>query len=143
MKSSGNTLQILVSLARKEKSGVYLRLGCGSEQIKTLQLSAREKLHMEIPADYIQFLQCSNGAQIDNAYFKEAENLVLENLDLARPGILTLGNAGNVDEYIYDSRDERFHIVNMGFPDERHRSFQEFGDLLLAIMMQQGVIPAS
>ncbi len=58
----------------------------------------------------MRLLRLTNGAQINGAFFKEAENLVLENLDVPRAHVIVLGNAGNVDEYLFDTRDRHFHV---------------------------------
>lgn len=64
--------------------------------------------------------------QIDNALFKPADQLVPENLDLLCPYCVLLGTAGNLDDFVFDRRDGRFHITTMGFPDERLASFDTF-----------------
>jgi hypothetical protein len=85
----------------------------------------------------VRLLRLTNGAQINGAFFKEAENLVLENLDVPRPDVIVLGNAGNVDEYVFDTRDRHFHIVTFGFEDERAASFRTFEELLLRVFRDQ------
>ena len=48
-----------------------------------------------------------------------------------------LGNAGNVDEYVFDTRDRHFHIVTFGFEDERVASFRTFEEPLLQVFRVQ------
>ena len=103
-----------------------------------MQASAKRDLGGSVPEGYVNLLRATNGVQINGAYFKEAENLVLENLDLGRPEVMVLGTDGGMAEYIFDTRDRRFHTINMGFPDERFASFDTFEELLLAVLKEQG-----
>jgi hypothetical protein len=91
------------------------------------------------PESYVRLLRLSNGMQINGAYFKEAENLVLENLDVPHPEIIVLGHEGNMAEYVFDRRDRRFHTINMGFPDESLASFESFEEMLLTVFREQQV----
>lgn len=65
---------------------------------------------------------------------------MLENLDVPRPAIIVLGSAGNLDEFVYDRRDAQFHIITMGYPDERIASFDTFDALLEAVLREQQVL---
>jgi hypothetical protein len=127
----------LARLGADPERAVYLRPGAREAAIRTLQHDARTKLGAEVPESFVRLLKLTNGAQINGAFFKEAENLVLENLDVPRPDVIVLGNAGNVDEYVFDKRDRRFHVVNFGFEDERTASFQTFEELLLSVFRDQ------
>lgn len=121
-------------------SGVYLSLGCGEDAIRQLQDAAKRDLGERVPDSFVRLLRVTNGVQINGAYFKSAENLVAENLDVPRPEIMVLGVDGNMAEYIFDRRDRRFHVINMGFPDERFESFDTFEELLLAVLREQQVL---
>jgi hypothetical protein len=123
--------ETMARLGADPERAVYLRPGASEAAIRNLQRDARQGLGEEVPESFVRLLRLTNGAQINGAFFKEAENLVLENLDVPRPGVIVLGNAGNVDEYLFDRRDRRFHVVNFGFADERLASFQTFEELLL------------
>lgn len=138
--AEGDALKLLSELGADPENAVYLRPGASEEAIRTLQVVARKHLGEEVPEAYVRLLRLSNGMQINGAFFKEAENLVLENLDVPRPEIIVLGNEGNMAEYVFDKRDERFHIINMGFPDERFDSFETFEEMLLTVFREQQVV---
>lgn len=127
----------LARLGADPERAVYLRPGAGEIAIVNLQRDARTRLGEQVPESFVRLLRLTNGAQINGAFFKEAENLVLENLDVARPDVIVLGNAGNVDEYVFDRRDGHFHIVTFGFEDERLASFRTFEELLVRIFSAQ------
>jgi gamma-glutamyl AIG2-like cyclotransferase len=127
----------LARLGADPERAVYLRPGAGEAAIRNLQRDARKELGEQVPESFVRLLRLTNGAQINGAFFKEAENLVLENLDVPRSDVIVLGNAGNVDEYVFDKRDRRFHIATFGFEDERVASFQTFEELLLSVFRDQ------
>jgi hypothetical protein len=127
----------LARLGADPERAVYLRPGAGEAAILDLQRDARMRLGEPVPESFVRFLRLTNGAQINGAFFKEAENLVLENLDVPRPNVIVLGNAGNVDEDVFDRRDRHFHIVTFGFEDERVDSFRTFEELLLRVFRDQ------
>ena len=130
----------LARLGADPGRAVYLRPPAGEAAILNLQREARTKLGEEVPESFVRLLRLSNGAQINGAFFKEAEKLVLENLDVPRRGVIVLGNAGNVDEYVFDTRDRQFHIVTFGFEAERVASFRTFEELLSRVFRDQGEI---
>jgi hypothetical protein len=127
----------LARLGADPERAVYLRPGATEAAIRKLQRDARQELGEEVPESFVRLLRLTNGVQINGAFFKEAENLVLENLDVPRPDVIVLGNAGNVEQYVFDKRDRRFHTVNFGFEDERLASFQSFEELLLSVFRDQ------
>ena len=127
----------LARLGADPETAVYLRPGAGDTAILNLQRDARTRLGAQVPESFVRLLRLTNGVQINGAFFKEAENLVLENLDVPRPDVIVLGNAGNVDEYVFDTRDRHFHIVTFGFEDERLASFRTFEELLVRVFKSQ------
>jgi hypothetical protein len=137
--AGSDVFEIVGHLGKDPRSGVYVKRGCGEDALRKLQAAARQHLGEEVPESYIRLLRLTNGLQINGAYFKEAENLVLENLDVTHPEIIVLGNSGNVVEYVFDKRDRRFHTINMGFPDERFASFQTFEEMLSTVLTEQQV----
>jgi hypothetical protein len=130
----------LARLGAEPGRAVYLRPPAGEAAILNLQRDARARLGEEVPESFVRLLRLTNGTQINGAFFKEAENLVLENLDVPRRDVIVLGNAGNVDEYVFDTRDRHFHIVTLGFEGERMASFRTFEELLLRVLRDQGEI---
>ena len=42
--------------------------------------------------------------------------------------------------YVFDKRDRRFHIINLGFPDEKFASFETFEDMLSTVLVEQQVV---
>jgi hypothetical protein len=118
---------------------VYLRPKADEAAIGYLQVAARRDLGEAVPDGYLALLRVTNGVQINGAYFKEAENLVAENLDVPHPEVIVLGNDG-MAEYVFDKRDRRFHMINAGFPDERFSSFGSFEEMLLNVMAEQQVL---
>lgn len=131
----------LSSLVKLGKKGiVYLNKKASEAGLGRMQAAAKRDLGEGLPEGYVALLRLSNGVQINGAYFKEAENLVAENLDLAQPDVIVLGLDGGLAEYIFDKRDRRFHIVQFGFPDERSASFDTFDELLGAVLREQGVV---
>jgi hypothetical protein len=137
--ATSDAFDILSRLGTNPRSGVYLMPGCTEDALRRLQSDAKQHLGMEVPASYLRMLRLTDGVTINGASFKKAEDLVLENLDVPRPEIIVLGSSGNVDEYVFDKRDGRFHIINMGFPDERFASFQTFEDMLSMVMREKQV----
>lgn len=130
----------LARLGADPERAVYLKPAVDERAILNLQHDARAKLGEPVPESFVRFLRQTNGAQINGAFFKEAEHLVAENLDVRRPAVVVLGNAGNVDEYVFDTRDRHFHIVTFGFEDERVASFRTFEELLVRVFRDQGQI---
>ena len=104
-------------------SGVYLQPGASEASIERMQAAAMRDLGSGIPESYAALLRFTNGVQINGAYFKSAENLVAENVDLSTLEVIVLGDEGNHAWCVFDRRDQRFHTVNLGFPDERFASF--------------------
>jgi hypothetical protein len=135
--------KVLATLGRQGSdpmSGVYLRSAADEKAIRRMQEAARQHLGEAVPDGYEALLRVSDGAQVNGAYFKPAEHLVPENLDVLRPEVIVLGNSGNTAEFVFDRRDRRFHIINMGFPDERFSSFESFTGLLAAVLCEQQVV---
>ncbi len=133
-------LATLVELGQCSLSGVYLREGATEAAIGTLQTEAQRELGQPLPEEYVALLRLTNGLQINNVLFKKAEELVPENLEVFRPGILILGREGNTAELVFDQRDRRFHIVNLGSPDERFSSFDSLAGLLAEVLREQQVL---
>jgi len=131
--------ETLTRLAR-ESMGVYLQAAANETAIRRMQEAARQDLGEAVPEEYAEFLRFSNGVQINNSYFKTAEHLVLENLDVPRPEIIVLGNDGNVAEFVFDRRDRKFHTIHMGFPDDRYASFGTFAEMLTTVLREQQVL---
>jgi gamma-glutamylcyclotransferase (GGCT)/AIG2-like uncharacterized protein YtfP len=134
---ASSVYETLSRLGADSEKAVYLKPGASEAAIDTLQREARKDLGEEVPESFVRLLRLTNGAQINGAFFKEAENLVLENLDVPRPNVIVLGNAGNVDWYVFDKRDRRFHVTNFGFEDERLYSFHTFEELLLSVFRDE------
>lgn len=130
----------ITGLGMNEKSGVYLNQGCNDSDIQQMQSLARKELGEEIPPGFIRLLRLTNGIQINGACFKEAENLIPENLDYNRCDVIILGNEGNMAEFVFHRVDRQFHIINMGFPDERFKSYTTFEDMLLDVLKEQQVL---
>src|SRR5258706_13598790 len=105
-----------------------------------MQAGGVRELGCQVPEAFVRLVRLSNGLQINNAYLKKAEHLVPDNLDSQYRHAIILGDAGNVDEYIYDMQDHQFHTAPMGFPDERYATFLTLEDMILAILQQQQVL---
>jgi hypothetical protein len=132
-----DALQTLLRLGSDQKHGVYLRPKASEMAIQQMQTDARRELGEAVPDGYVALLLLTNGVQINGAYFKEAENLVPENLDVPRREIVVLGNDGNMADHVFDKRDRRFHTTSMGCSDEQYGSFDTFEEMLLAVMREQ------
>jgi len=140
-RSKPSSAEAFPTLARLGAEGaVYLAPKADEVSIRRMQEAARRDLHEQVPEAYVEFLRIANGAQINGAYFKEAENLVQENLDIRHPEIIVLGNDGNTAYYVFDKRDRRFHTINLGYPDERFGSYDNFQEMLTDIMKEQQVL---
>ena len=111
--------------------------GCSNTEIEKLQLAAKKEFGVAIPQSFICLLKLSNGIQINTAFFKQAENLIADNLDFKSPEVIVLGNSGNVEAYIFDRRDGKFYAVNIFNFDERFESYATFEAMLSAIMQAQ------
>jgi hypothetical protein len=130
----------LAALARLGAEGaLYLAPKASEAAIRRMQGAAKRDLGEPVPESYVALLRIANGVQIQGAFFKEAENLVPENLDINHPEIIVLGNDGNMAYYVFDKRDRRFHTINLGFPDERFESYDSFEDMLIGVLKEQGV----
>jgi hypothetical protein len=137
-RSSRNALAILKKLG--DEGSVYLNPPATDEAIQQMQRQAAVDLGEALPDAYLAFLRVSNGAQIENAYFKEAENLVPENLDFNLPEVIVLGLDGNTAFYVFDKRDRGYHAINLGSVDERFESYESFEAMLLGVLEEQGVL---
>jgi hypothetical protein len=137
---AADALPTLARLGANAMSGVHLNQAASEAAIRQMQDAALQDLGESVPESYVALLRITNGVQVDNAYFKTAEYLVLENLDVPRPEIIVLGSSGNNAEFVFDRRDRKFHRINMGFPDERFASFGTFEELLIAVMREQNVL---
>jgi hypothetical protein len=135
-----DVLETLARLGADSANAVYLQAAATETAIESLQSDARRDLGEAVPQSYVRLLRLTNGVQINGAYFKKAEHLVLENLDVPRPETIVLGNSGNVVEYVFDRRDRGFHIINMGYPDEQLESFATFEELLQRVFEEQQVL---
>jgi hypothetical protein len=136
---ASDVVEQLIRLGRSELSGVHLRLPAAEAAIQQLQSDASRKLGEEIPQSFITLLRVTNGLQINCAYFKEAEHIVLDNLDLFEKNVIFLGN-DSLAQYVFDKRDKRFHTINMGFPDERFASYDTLEEMLAAVLKEQQVV---
>jgi len=136
----GEAFATLVRLGADESKAVYLRPGADDAAIARMQEAAQRDLGEPVPEGYVALLRITNGMQIMNTGFKEADHLVLENLDVPHPEIIVLGSEGNMAEFVFDRRDRRFHTINMGYPDERIDSFATFEELLITVMREQQVL---
>lgn len=135
-----NPLTVLARLGSDPMSGVYLQPRGTKAAIARMQTDAERDLGEMVPESYSALLRVTNGVQINGAYFKSAETLVAENLDLSTPEVIVLGDAGNHAWFVFDRRDRRFHTVNLGFPDERFASFDTLDELLTSVMREQQVV---
>jgi hypothetical protein len=108
--------------------------------IRRMQATAKRDLGGPVPDGFVTFLRVANGAQINGAYFKEAEHLVPENLDIDLPEVIVLGNDGNSAYYVFDKRDGRFHTINLGCPDEQFESYDSFAEMLIGVLREQRVL---
>jgi hypothetical protein len=131
-----DTVAMLLAFGAEPSSGVYLNQPASKDSIRAMQVAAVRDLGVSVPDGYLQLLRATDGVQINNAYFKSAEYLVPENLDAYHAGVIVLGNSGNNAWFIYDTRDSRFHITNLGFPDERFKSFDTFDAMLREVMRE-------
>jgi hypothetical protein len=140
LKEAADVLATLARLGSDPMSGVYLQPPADEATIWQMQEAARRDLGEPVPEEYAALLRVANGVQINGAYFKSAENLVPENLDVLRREIIVLGTEGNMAELVFDLRDRQFHTINMGFPDERFESFGSFAELLAVVLQEQQVL---
>ena len=108
--------------------------------IREMQETASRDLDSPVPEEYAALLRVTNGVQINGVSFKPAEHLVPENLDVPQPDIIVLGNEGNMVEFVFDRRDRRFHVINMGFPSERFSSFASLAEMLGHVLKEQQVL---
>jgi hypothetical protein len=140
MEEIPNVFDTLLRLGNTPLSGVHVQQPAYDRTIRRMQSAAEQGLGEAVPAGYVELLMVTNGVQINAAYFKPSADLVPENLDVPRADVIVLGNAGNVTEFVFDRRDRPFHIINMGFPNERFASFDTFAELLAVVMRGQGVV---
>lgn len=132
-----DALPTIARLGAEKLGAVYLRPKASEVAIRQMQTAAKRNLGEVVPDAYVAFLRITNGVQINGAYFKEAENLVPENLDIDHPEFIVLGNDGNMAYYVFDKRDRRFHTINLGFPDERFESYDSFDEMLIGVLEEQ------
>jgi hypothetical protein len=140
MVDAADALAALARLGSDPMSGVYVQPAADEGAIRQMQEAARRNLGEPVPDEYAALLRVTNGVQVNGAYFKSAEHLVPENLDVHRPEIIVLGTEGNMAEFVFDRRDRRFHTINMGSPDERFASFGSFAELMAAVLQEQQVL---
>ena len=140
MRPTTDAIDALVRLGADPDGGVYLRPPATEAAIDRMQAEARTALGGPVPAGYLDLLRRTDGVQVNGAYFTSAGGLVAENLDVPYPGVVVLGHAGNVDEFLFDLDDGRLHTVVMGSPRDRLASFESFGDLLASVLRDQDVV---
>lgn len=140
MAEACDQLMTLARLGGDPTGSVYLQPAADEAAICRMQTAARRDLGEPVPDEYVALLRVTNGVQINGVYFKSAEHLVPENLDVPRPEVIILGTEGNVAEFVFDRRDRRFHTINMGFPNERFASFGSFAELLADVLREQQVL---
>src|SRR3989442_1117411 len=107
--TAADALPTLARLGTDPTSGVYLQPGASEVTVRRMQAAARRDLGEPIPDGYVALLRMTNGVQVSGAYFKAAEHLVPENLDVPRPEVIVLGNSGSHTEFVFDLRDRRCH----------------------------------
>jgi hypothetical protein len=134
------SLATILRLGVKKDSGVFLRPPATADAIQMLRANAIATWGEAVPDEFTDMLKSTNGVQINGAYFKEAENFVLENRDVFDPRVMVLGNSGSVDWYVFDRQDRQFHITTLGSPSDRFGTFQTFDELLNAVLYQQQVV---
>jgi hypothetical protein len=140
MSDMAAVVQVLTRLGNDPQSSVYLEPPADEAAIAQMQAAARRDLGQPVPEAYVTLLQFTNGLQMNGAYFKSAEHLVAENLDLRQTEVIVLGTAGNVSDFVYDSRDQQFHTTIFGFRDERLATFGSLATLLTAVMREQQIV---
>lgn len=82
----------LARLAAEGKRAVHLKPKASETAIRDMQTAAKKDLGEPVPEEFVALLRISNGVQINGAYFKEAENLVPENLDVVCEEVIILGS---------------------------------------------------
>ncbi len=87
--------------ADADDKGIYVRPAAKESTIKKMQRESKRELGEEVPDGYVRLLKLTNGLQVNCAYFKEAENLVAENLDNEYPDSIVLGIESDMAEYVY------------------------------------------
>ncbi len=140
MAEAMHPFETLQRIGSQRALGVFLRPPASAAAIRQMQADAQEAWGEPVLEEYLVLLRITNGVQINGAYFKEAENLVLENRDVFDPQIIVLGNSGSVDWYVFDRQDRQFHITTMGSPNDRFDTFRSFAELLNAVLIQQRVL---
>ncbi len=104
---STDVYERLRTAGNDEGSAVYLEQPISPAEWEACLQRGRAELGWEGLEWYRDFLETSNGVQIDNAIFESAEGLIEANLDYrastqAQPRFVLFGNSGNLDAYLLD-----------------------------------------
>lgn len=120
-------------------SGVYRNEHASEDDLAQLQEYVLTEFGSDLPADYTSFLRISDGLQVENALFMGAADVAALNSDAPVESMFRIGEAGNLDDFLFDVRTRKFVIVPIGRPSEVHSAHDTFWELLKTVRDQQGV----
>jgi hypothetical protein len=121
-----------------EDKGVYQNTPVGSEFAGELRSLLTASVSQRFSDQYVAFLSRTNGIQIENTVFFDADEL----LDALVPGCgsVEIGHNGNMSLYIYRSGTDDFAEANFYAPDELFKEFPSLEALFDSVLNEQGVI---
>jgi len=119
-----------------EGDGVYLENPCSIDKINELQTKLNDKVNGIFVNEYSNFLETTNGAQIENAVFYSDKEFLdkVENSNR-----FEIGYAGNMDAYLYNVTTKKYEITNFFNTAEVFESFDSLTDLMNRVLEVQGV----
>lgn len=111
-----------------------LRAPVSAAALAALRAWLRSEATLELPIEYEEFLQASDGIQIDNDFVSSADDCRWENETLYQDAryrcYVLLGHEGNVASWAYDGGSRQFVITVFFRPDEVLESYDSLCALI-------------
>jgi hypothetical protein len=111
-----------------------LRAPVSAAALASLRAWLRSEAALELPIEYEEFLQASDGIQIDNDFDSSADDCRWENETLYQDERyrchVLLGHEGNVASWAYDAGSRQFVISVFLRPDEVLESYDSLCALI-------------
>ncbi len=111
-----------------------LRAPVSAAALASLRAWLRSEAALELPIEYEEFLQASDGIQIDNDFVSSADDCRWENETLYQDERyrchVLLGHEGNVASWAYDAGSRQFVISVFLRPDEVLESYDSLCALI-------------
>ena len=152
-------IQITSELKQKpDLHSIHFYEPCKSEVIESLLRKSRAILQMNLPIDYIKFLELTDGLDMLKGNLFNGADFIEQNsrlwlceskLEVMAGGVeiqfnekkqrhlptyAWLGSYGNMDSYIFDFSSQNFAVTTLGDEREVWSSYSSLADLILFLI---------